>query len=278
MIQSYQFQWLEQWKHLLILGAIHGNEPCWTMAIEKLIKEINTWKIIIKKGTLTLIPICNPKAFEKKQRFYQENLNRLFHPNNKSTAYEASLATILRTYIDACDYLLDIHSLSWWNDTFLFKSKDHGDEEVDNLAKATLIEQTITGRWDIYQNNNQWCTDDYAHQNGKKWVCIKCGQHNDPHAPVVAYKAIINILKHFNFIDGKAQYKKERVLNIKNIYYKEHEWEFTKKWKHWDTVLQWDIIANYENSKIVAPYDGNILLPKHWAKTGDEWFYFWVPN
>jgi predicted deacylase len=35
-------------------------------------------------------------------------------------------------------------------------------------------------------------------------LTLECGQHEDPEAPEVAYRAIVNSLLHFGLIEGEA--------------------------------------------------------------------------
>lgn len=63
MIRTYTFQGKYPGKHLLILGAIHGNEVCGTQAIEKLISQLESGEIVIENGSLTLVPVANEAAY-----------------------------------------------------------------------------------------------------------------------------------------------------------------------------------------------------------------------
>jgi hypothetical protein len=59
----------------------------------------------------------------------------MFNPINESTSYEALLAKEIRGYIQECDYMLDIHSLSGGESLFMFKS-DYQDEDIDAFATS----------------------------------------------------------------------------------------------------------------------------------------------
>ncbi len=276
-INSYTYESWIPWHKVLILWAIHGNEPCGTIAIQKLISQLDSWEISLKSWMLTLIPICNQKAHDLGQRQTEENLNRMFNPENKSDSYEATLAAEIREYIENSDYMLDIHSLSWWDSTFMFKS-EFWNNELDEYASTMWIKEVISWWNEIYQENELRCTDDFAKSCWVKWVCIECGQHEDPNAPIVAYDAIINSLTHLWLIDWVAAYQSDMYqLHMNTLILKDKEWSFAKIRKHWDEVKAWEVIARYQDwTEINAVEDSLILLPKHWAKKGEERFYLWI--
>lgn len=263
---------------LLVLWAIHGNEPCGTQAIRRVMGELKRWEISLEQGRLIFIPVCNPQAFSHKKRYFEKNLNRLFNPGINDDSYEWKIAKIVRGYIDQCDYMLDLHSLSGWKDTFMFKSDYSGDKALDRFAQASGIKQVISGWWEIYEDNGEWCTDDYARSVWKKGVCIECWQHNDPQAPDVAYFGIINMMKHLWLLAWEATYiQNQETLHIESLLYKEKQGAFTKKWQHGDSIKQWEIIAQYTDwETIIAQKDQYIMLPKHRAEVWDEWFYLGV--
>ena len=110
MIKAITYDAAEPGTRLLVTGAIHGNEKCGEKAINRIIAEMDAGKFHIARGKLILIPICNPKAYDKDTRFIERNLNRYLVPMEKPDTYEAYLGNILCRYFVACDALLDIHS------------------------------------------------------------------------------------------------------------------------------------------------------------------------
>lgn len=276
-IQSYTFHWTKPWINLLILWAIHGNEPCGPVAIQRIINEIENNQIEIKTWSVTFIPVCNPEAYKQNKRYIDANLNRIFKPGYDTTSYESYLAEMVRWYIDQTDYMIDIHSLSWWDDVFLFKS-DYNDKDINIFAQATGVEQVIKWRDTVYKQTQERTTDDYIRSIWKKGICIECWQHEDPNAPIIAYNAIINCMKHLQITAWEASYnKKQYTYNMQKLYYKEQEGTFTQHRKHGDFIKAWTIIAIYnDDSEIIAKKDGYILLPKHRAKQWEERFYLWI--
>ena len=109
-LKSYQYKGANSGPHLLLTGAVHGNEVAGPIALNKLMTLLDKGGIQIKRGTVTIIPVCNPRALDQDVRFTEDNLNRLIRKNDSPNSYEDMLAQELIPYIDACDYMLDVHS------------------------------------------------------------------------------------------------------------------------------------------------------------------------
>ena len=71
-----QFIGLRPGPKLIVLGAVHGNETCGTEAIQRTRQEIERGVLRIECGTLTMLPIANPLAYQLKRRHGDRNLNR----------------------------------------------------------------------------------------------------------------------------------------------------------------------------------------------------------
>ena len=75
-LSVYQFAGFQPGPKLIILGAVHGNETCGTEALQRLNREIDSGEVTINKGTLTILPITNPLAYQFQRRHGDRNLNR----------------------------------------------------------------------------------------------------------------------------------------------------------------------------------------------------------
>lgn len=269
---SFQYTWKTPGKSLLVLWAIHGNETCWPIAIHNIIKKITNNELIIKSGTVTFVPICNEVAHNKWVRQIDKNLNRIFNFSGKAWCYEETLVKPLQKLIQHHDYLLDIHSISWWDARFLFEN--NSDARTIALWQATWIYSVIHGRDNLYDESG-WTTDQYAASIWKSWICIECGNHNNPKAPTIAYNAIIWCMRHLWIINWETTQTQNRIIyTMKALFTKKSEGHFTQHFQHGDKIKRWDILCNYDNGNtITSPINWYILLPKHRAKTWDERFY-----
>lgn len=272
-IKSYKFVWKFKWPKLLILWAIHWNETCWPVAINKIIEQIKEWKIIINSWELTLIPICNPEAFELNKRQINVNLNRIIKYNNSPKLYEELLANELIEYIDNADYILDIHSIqSKWK-PFVFQ--DYSDKKTELFAKIIWIKNIICWWPELSRDNSCQDTITYAHSKWKIWVTIECGNHNLKWTHVIWYKSIMNCLKHFWMIKWVVNILNSyNIVNVKTAIIKKNNWDFEKKWNHLDEIKKWQIIAKYEDWEvIIMPDDWHIIMPDVNCIIWNEWFY-----
>lgn len=275
MIKSYNFKGEKPGKKVLILGAVHGNEICWPFAINKIIKDINDWKIEIKRWEVTFIPVCNPEAYKQNKRYIDANLNRVIKYHKDADSYEQKLANELINYIRKADVILDIHSIPSEGKPFVFQ--DYIDKETEKFAKVLGTKNIVKWWPEMYENTDSSDTIWFAHKNNKLGVLIECGNHNDPKSQETARLAISNTLKIFNITDWKPKFLKQyNSITAEKIYLKNKEWLFEKDRNHLDEIKKWEVIANYENwEKIIMPYDWYILLPYLEAQIWDEWFYIW---
>lgn len=118
---------------------MHGNEPCGVFAIEKLRDMLEQRQLVLQRGSVTLIPICNPRAYAQSVRCTETNLARIFASDGES--YEEQLAAQIKPYIEAADMIVDIHSLSADGDPFVLQ--DYDDERWSVLARATGMPMII---------------------------------------------------------------------------------------------------------------------------------------
>ena len=95
---------------LIVLGAVHGNETCGTQAIEALLPELDSGRLAIQRGCLTLVPVANPLAYARGTRQGDRNLNRRLQPTDAPREYEDHVANLLCPLLAEHDVLLDLHS------------------------------------------------------------------------------------------------------------------------------------------------------------------------
>lgn len=273
MIEKTIIQWKEKGPSLLILGAIHGDEVCWPYAIKKLLKEVSVGKISLIKWQINCVPICNPKAYSKGTRYTENNLNRVFKKHKNPKTYEEALANTLTKYVENCDYILDLHSISSeWN-PFVFQ--DYDDDNTITFCKNIGLKHIITGRTKLDMAHENADTIGYAHSCWKIWAVVECGQHNSKKSKQIAYKSIINTLS-WLWITAQKQAASEEVtsVRVKKVIIKDKAGKFSKHWKHLDQTAKGEILCIYEDwETILASETGYILLPHEGAKIGNERFY-----
>lgn len=278
-LKTYQFKSAAPGPHLLVFGAIHGDEACGPLAIEQCAKLIREDWVALKAGCLTMIPVCNRNAFDQRKRFTEKNLNRVFKKHAVPLSYEERLANRLTVFVESCDYLLDLHSQSSPGKPFIFQ--DYEDSRTDAFARALGVETAIKGWPEMFESMadlNAGDTVGYAHEKGKTSVLVECGQHKDPRAPGVAHMAIINALIHLDMIeapDVPVAHPYQTIRGTTIVTVPEEGGHLVKEWKHLQDVSKGQLLAvsGTGRQQITAPYDGVIILPKYAARPKEEWFY-----
>ncbi len=280
MIEKFSFEGDEKGISLLVLGTIHGNEVAGIGALNKLLKKINSGEIVIKRGKLVVIPICNVEANIKDVRQIDENLNRVMKVHENPITYEQKLANEIMPFIKDCDVMLDLHSTHCKGDEpFVFC--DYPKELNLKLIDVIDVDYVLEGWPDIYAGQSEiedYSTERACFEYGKSGTTLECGYHKEDRAIDVAYSAIINALKVFELIEGDKPIKKEKThILMKNFVVKKKEGNLLKQYKHLDKVYEGEEIARYDDGEVLrAENDGYILLPNLECKIGAEWYYFGV--
>ncbi len=263
--------------HLLIFGAIHGDEQAGTIATQKLLERLNNKEINIERGTLTICSICNPKAYEKDVRYIDINLNRLFGNPSPSDGYEVTLSETLMNLIDDCDYLLDIHSTHVPGDpAFVFVEHESG--EAYEFAQCLNVDNIFFDWNKVYQGED-YSTEAYGNQNNKIAVTIECGYHKDKNAQIIANQAITNALDYLGIIPSPATIIQKSADKYRfGSFERRAEGDiFLAQWKHMDGIKKDDpIFKRKDGSFFNAKEDGYIFIPNKDALIGDEFFFFGV--
>ena len=280
MIEKITFDSGVSGPHLLVLGAIHGNEVAGPNAIFKIIDAIQTYQIHLKSGRLTFVPICNMQACQKDIRQIDENLNRVIRIHDNPSSYEQHLANEIVPLIKQCDVLLDLHSTHSKGDV-PFAFCDYPTSENKALIEAINVQYVLLGWPEIYAGKTQisdYSTERCAHDYQKTGITLECGYHKEEDATDVAYAAIINTLIHLGMIDGTiAKMPPKTSIRLTDYIVKNKSGHLCRTYKHLDEVIQGQKIAEYDDGEVLyAPYDGYILLPNANAEIGAEWYYLGV--
>ncbi len=277
MIESFEFKGADSGPAVLFFGAIHGNEVCGPTAIRRVMDEISSGSIAMLRGSVTFVPVCNPKACEQHVRYTEENLNRIFRPTENPASYEARLANELCPLVERCDIFLDLHSMTANGEPFIFI--DFPSDVTRAFADILGANMAIVGWPELYARPEteqpSHDTTMYAAEKGKVGLLIECGQHDDPKAVDVAYRAIRNTLIHFGLIDGSVTTTPPTIIKMERVYFKKSDDQrFLRDWKHLQPVNKGEALFTDETgSEVVSPLDGYVIMPKEIAKVGEEWMY-----
>ncbi len=285
MIETFTHAAEQPGPKLLITGAIHGNETCGPVAINRVLKEIDEGKLKITCGQVTFVPVCNPRAYAENVRFIERNLNRYLVPMAKPDTYEAQLGNILCPMLADCDVLLDIHSTPSGGKPYVFVGPHNPKEYA--FAASLGTRWLMTGWEETYANTGRKTettadvdegigTEQVVRMRGKIAALIECGDHNDQAAFEVAYQAIHNALTYLQMTDEKpSPVLQSHLITMSQVYYRTDAGEMTRHWQDFDSVKKGDLIAKRKSGEeLRAPADGLVILPHVDADIGQEWFYF----
>lgn len=276
-IEHHTFDSGRSGKHIIFTGAVHGEEPCGTYAIRKIVDELTKGTLKLIGGKSTFIPICNPKAFKERKIYIDANLNRICKPTGNPQLYEEYVANTLCDIIKSlnADALLDIHSFRTEGKPFCFV--DHYTEENDIFARSLNCPHMVTG-WDeaFDEDDDSYGLVSFAHDIGLDSILVECGQNFTPEADAYAYQAILATLSHFNLIEQKPILNPVSCnrLHMDKAFFKEKEGTLNIPKHNFVPLKKGDSIATYDDGEeILMPYDGYVVLPKANAAVTDEWFY-----
>jgi predicted deacylase len=300
------FQAPDPGPRLIVLGAVHGNETCGTQAILRVLNEIAAGSISILRGSVTFVPITNPLAYQHHRRSGDRNLNRNLFPNATPVEFEDHIANWLCPLLAQHEVLLDLHSfhtdgepfalIGPLNNTGPLEPFSHAEKE-EGLARHLGVERFVDGWLDTYargvarrQAANPQATPasesdlrygvgttEYMRTVGGYGLTLECGQHDDPAAPEVAYRAIRNTLAYLE-ISGETPppaVTGAESLRIYEVVDRASDQDtFVKVWRSFDAVQAGELIGTRGNGEdVYAEEGGYILFPNPDAASGQEWFY-----
>ncbi|MDF0606738.1 succinylglutamate desuccinylase/aspartoacylase family protein [Neisseriaceae bacterium TC5R-5] len=293
---------------LIITAAVHGNEICGIHAIRRIMTELEQGSLVLQRGSLTLVPITNPLAYKLGQRAGERNLNRNLSPTNTPQDFEDHIANWLCPLLAQHDVLLDLHSFQAPGQAFVFIGPPDNQGQLEPFAQATAeqelakrlgVSRVVDGWLATYalgveRRRQQWPnpderqaqlntdtrygigTTEYMRQQGGWAVTLECGQHADPQAPEVAYRAIRHTLAHLQMIDAPPPaIVPTECLSLYEVTDKADDGDhFTRSWTSFDPVQKGELIGQRaDGSPIVASDAGRIVFPNPRAQAGQEWFY-----
>lgn len=289
-VKTITYHALEPGKTLAVLGAVHGNERCGAEAIARLSRDIDNDVVVLKRGTLQLMPVANPQAHAQQVRFVERNLNRYLYPKQDRQYYEDHLDPILCAFLDRADVLLDLHSYASQGGPFVFLGGTRSRPEEVAFARALGVRDFVCGWSEAFGTGGKGGdkesqgTTEYARAHGALAVTLECGHHNNADAANIGYHAILRALTHFDMLtpecaaaralDAGVAPETQRCVWMKSVFYKDRGTGFIRPWQHFDHASKGETIAQLNTGPLPASEDGYIILPKASANVGDEWFFF----
>jgi uncharacterized protein len=280
---------------LLVLGAVHGNETCGAVAIGRVLRELQGGALRIARGRLTLVPVTNRLAHERRARGGDRNLNRDLSPKADPRDNEDRIANELCPLLAAHEVLLDLHSFHSPGQPFVMVGPEDNAGPLEPFAHAAQ-EEALAVRLGVTRALDGWL-DTYARGAARRgsgaqygvgpteymrtvggWgVTLECGQHEDPAAPEVAYQAVLRALAHLGLVDAPppAPAVMETLRLVEVVDRDDPGDRFAREWNSFEPVRAGEPIGwRASGEPVAAPADGFVVFPNTRAEPGAEWFYF----
>jgi predicted deacylase len=308
--KSVNYTGLGQGPRVIIMGATHGNEVCGTKAILRVMEEIDSGKLHVANGSVTFVPVVNPLAYAKGTRSGDRNLNRDLFPKENPQDFEDQVANWLCPLLAQHDVLLDLHSFNAKtgepfvmvgpvNNDGPLEPFRHADKERA-LARRLGVRRFVTGWMKAYGQGVQRRsrgnaaeletvlrygvgTTEYMRSTGGYALTLECGQHEDPAAPEVAYRAIVNTLAFLKIVDAPEPapipFEDMEALQMVVVHDKlAAADQFSRPWASFDPVSEGEQIGvRADGTPVVAEFSGRILFPDANAGPNQEWYYLTRP-
>ena len=232
-LRLHRFCALEPGPRLIVTGAVHGNETAGPRGIERALAEIERGEVAIVRGTVTFVPVTNPLAHARGERFGERNLNRRLLPSASPQDNEDRIANVLCPLLAEHDVLLDLHGFRSPGRPFVLRGPADNDGTLEPFAHADAearlcahlgVARVVDGWMDAYAagvarrrqldltpgavNEDPAYgigTTEYMRSVGGYGVTLECGQLDDPAGPEVALHGIRQALALLGIADAAAR-------------------------------------------------------------------------
>ena len=256
----------------LVVALTHGNEICGAIALDRLMKM----GVQPMRGTLTLA-FANVAAFARfdtvnpfASRFVDEDFNRVWTAHvldGPRDSVELRRARELRPFIEAADFMLDIHSML---------------ESSPPVMICGPLDKGIRFAFDI--GIPQHVVSDTGHANGtrmrdyegfgdpaspKNALLIECGQHWERSAADVAWQTLWRFLERVGVVESEtaareieAAKEPQKLIRVTEaVIANTPAFRFTKTFTGLEVVpRRGDVIAWDGEEAVRAPYDNCVLV------------------
>jgi predicted deacylase len=258
--------------HAMVAALTHGNEICGAIVVDRLLRQ----GLRPERGKLTLA-FNNVAAFRRfdpsnpyASRFIDEDFNRVWTRetlDGTRRSAELSRAREVRPFVEAADFLLDIHSML---------------EPSPAVMICGPLEKGIRFAFDV--GVPEHVVSDVGHANGTRMrdyggfgdpesernaLLVECGQHWERNAERVAWQATWRFLRSTGVIPAEkaateiaepaAPQKLIRVTEA--VIASTPAFRFARSFTGMEVVpRQGDVIAWDGEAPVRAPYDNCVLV------------------
>jgi predicted deacylase len=258
---------------VMVQALTHGNELCGAIALKFLFSQ----EVKPVKGKLTLA-FANVAAFERfdfgdpdRSRYIDEDYNRVWADEvigGKRDSAELRRARELRPFVDAADYLLDLHSMHEpCRPIMVCGMLDKGAD----LARRVGVPADLlidTGHPAGLRMRDRGGFGDP--NSAKNALLIECGQHWEKSSVDVAIDTTLRFLKATQvvaaaWVDSRLKLKppaQQRVVRVTEpVVAKTMDFKFARPWKGLEVIEKAGTVVATDGDKTWrTPYDNCVLV------------------
>lgn len=183
---------------LLVTALVHGNEPAGAVALDQLLHL----GLHPTRGALTLV-FANVDAYARfdlakprASRWAEEDLNRVWSDDILASqpprSIDVARAAALRPFVEAADYLLDLHTTQHPNEPLVLAGPL---ERSRRLARSVGLTELVVIDRGHAQGGRMRDYGSFGEADSHKTaLLIECGQHWAAAGAAVAYAACLRML------------------------------------------------------------------------------------
>jgi predicted deacylase len=259
--------------HVMVQALTHGNEFCGAIAIDYLFAE----KVKPVKGKLTLA-FANVAAFARfdfndpdRSRYIDEDYNRVWADaviGGSRDSAELRRARELRPFVDAADYLLDLHSMHEpCRPIMVCGMLDKGAEFARRVGVPADLLIDTGHPAGLRMRDRGGFGDPKSPKNA---LLIECGQHWERSSVDVAIDTTLRFLKATEvvepaWVDSRLKLKppaRQRVVRVTEpVVAKTMDFKFARPWKGLEVIEKaGSVVATDSDKTWRTPYDNCVLV------------------
>ena len=258
--------------HVMVNALTHGNEICGAIVVDRLLRE----GVRPTRGKLTLA-FANVAAFARfdannpyASRFVDEDFNRVWTRevlDGSRDSVELRRARALRPFVEAADYLLDIHSMLEPSPPVMICGPL--DKGIRFAFAIGIPEHIVTDRGHANGTRMRDFGGFGDESSPKNALLVECGQHWERNAEKVAWQTTWRFLEHLGVADSARAAREiekvdraQKLIRVTDaVIASTPAFRFAKNFTGLEVVpRRGDVIAWDGDEPVRAPYDNCVLV------------------
>ena len=240
--------------HIVFTGAIHGDEVSGVRICQRLVEYLE--ETPPKKGSVTVIPVCNPAAFRQMRRcnfFDDMDLNRVF-PGKEDGSHSERIADAIWKLTQNAEVIIDLHNCGFYAKSYSLAIYDEN-PHTRNLAELFAIPLLVQSAGTPGQLFTESCR-----RRGQKALIIEMPNGARPgvvnkESTELGWESIMNVLRHEGIVAEKyIRHNVEAFGKIEDITVSENGF-WTPAKKSGDSLSKGDLLGAINSREIYAEMD-----------------------